>query len=196
VLKINLKQINKDSKNFKIESGNSYIETYKTFVGYFENLKVIKKENFIIGTHFVYGWMPTILNLNLKNEKEILSILNKVKNSKKDEYITIAELEKLKLSVNNSVVGTSKLLHFISPNKYVIWDKRVYRYIFGKENSYQVQKTERYLEYVESINEIVKGDFFKKIYKRLDVVCGYKITPIRLVELIMFETDKRNTSAD
>ena len=31
-------------------------------------------------SHFVYGWMPTILNLKLSKKEQVLGLLNKVKN--------------------------------------------------------------------------------------------------------------------
>jgi hypothetical protein len=31
-------------------------------------------------SHFVYGWMPTILNLDLSKKEQVLGLLNKVKN--------------------------------------------------------------------------------------------------------------------
>jgi hypothetical protein len=182
-----LSKIKKDSKNFKLNGGNSYIQTYKTFVDYFKSIKQIKRENLIIGSHFVYGWMPTILRLNLSNEKTVLSILNQAKIG---EELDLVKLEILKNSLNNSMVGTSKILHFINPKNYPIWDRRICKYIYNSKSQYKIQNPKTYLEYLDLINEIIKTEDFKLIYNKYNKISGYKITPIRLAELIMFENGK------
>lgn len=59
--------------------GVSYIDTYPFFVKYFDDIETIEKEHLIIASHFVYGWMPTIIDLKLKNTDAVLGILNKAK---------------------------------------------------------------------------------------------------------------------
>ena len=168
-MKIDFEKIKKNSEDFKPLSGDVYVQTYKEFLSYFNDLKDINKHNLVIGAHFVYGWMPTVLNLNIKNEKEVLDILNKVK---KGVLINEADVEILKRSINNSVVGVSKLLHFICPQKYAIWDSRVYKYIYGKNSQHKIQQPKLYLEYLSAIEEIVKNKEFKDIQLRVEKECG------------------------
>lgn len=70
----------------------------------------------IIGISFTYSWMPTILkSMKLENTEKAIILLNKVKRGK---ILSVDELLILKETFNNSLVGSSKLLHFINPEKY------------------------------------------------------------------------------
>lgn len=85
--------------------------------------------------------MPTILNLkkyendtdssevNLEDE---VVLINK---AKKGESLDEKELDLLKRRINNSMVGLSKLLHFINPEQYAIWDSKIYRCIRGNKTA-------------------------------------------------------------
>lgn len=55
-------------------------------------------------------------------------------------------------SVNNSTVGTSKLLHFFSPNKVPIWDS-VLAKSFGLVHEYQWKREDRFLYLSETAEE-------------------------------------------
>lgn len=114
------------AKGFESNKEN-YLVSYPHFLNYFKNLESINLENLIIGISFTYSWMPTILkSIKLQNPDVIISILNNVKNGKQIEE---DELLLLKTVFNNSLVGTSKLLHFINPNQYAIWDSRVFKFL-------------------------------------------------------------------
>ena len=87
------------------------------------------------------------------------------------------------------MVGVSKFLHFISPKKYAIWDSRVYSYINNgiKPHNYQMKKPELYVEYLKELEGVLKEDIVKEIQSTVEEACGYKVTPLRAVELVMFE---------
>jgi len=193
-MKIDFNRIKKDSKNFENKSASSYMKTYPHFIKYFHDLKEIKKENLIIGAHFIYGWMPTILKqLELEKIDELLIILNRVKKEDLD-IISEEELETLQSSINGSIVGVSKLLHFINPKKYAIWDSKVYKYIFPREKGShsKINKPKLYIEYLIEIERISKHKEFESIYQKVEKYCeGYPVTPIRAVELIMFENSRQ-----
>ena len=64
--------------------------------------------------------------------------------------------------INNSIVGTSKFLHFSFPEYFPIWDSRVERATqFDKENgmpnisNQRTNNVDRYIAYCKSINEII-----------------------------------------
>ena len=94
----------------------NYLISYPHFINYFKNLERISLENMIIGISFTYSWMPTILkSMKLENTEKAIILLNKVKRGK---ILSVDELLILKETFNNSLVGSSKLLHFINPEKY------------------------------------------------------------------------------
>ena len=133
-----LEDIKKSVRQIPSQEHQSYLISYREFIDYFKNLEKIEFHNFIIATHFVYGWMPKILQLrNLPEENNfmnlcstLLSTLNKIKRRLE---ISDTELNILVTVINNSIVGVSKLLHFINPEDYAIWDSNVYRYIYEEE---------------------------------------------------------------
>jgi hypothetical protein len=57
------------------------------------NINNIEKHHLIIASHFTYGWMPTILSLDLFNEKDILAILNEVKGGKLLDAISLSKVK-------------------------------------------------------------------------------------------------------
>lgn len=84
--------------------------------------------NAIVGLHVIYAWMPTIPDLhypaalNPAGRANVVSLLN----AARARSLTVPEIAFLKENfTNNSVVGLSKLLHFIAPDRYAIWDSRV-----------------------------------------------------------------------
>ena len=125
-----------ESLKFNPPTEDSYIKTYPEFIQYFKNISNISKHNLVISSHFVYGWMPTIIELKFQDmEGGVLKSLNNAKNG---AMLTVGELELLKSTINNSLVGLSKLLHFINPADYAIWDSRIYRYTTDKKSSYGI----------------------------------------------------------
>ena len=184
---LSFEQLKKDVETFILTENDSYVDSYSEFINYFKNLDWIEKHNLVIASHFVYGWMPTIIQLDTKNADEVLSILNGVRNG---HSATESELEIIKQCVNNSMVGTSKLLHFINPNLYAIWDSRIFRYITGKKYSYGIDKPKAYMEYMEALNEIVNHPEYRSLHFEIERNFKYEISPLRAIEILMFETDR------
>jgi len=189
---LSFEKLKKQAENFKVEkndSESSYIKTYPEFINYFKDLKEITEHNLIISSHFVYGWMPTIINLRLENKDRVLQLLNQVK---KGHLLIESELEEIKKAINNSMVGLSKLLHFINPEIYAIWDSRIYRYLTENKTAYGIGKINLYLEYIEGLKKIASSDGFNEFYNKISNVVGYKISSNRAIELVMFEADKKH----
>lgn len=179
-------ELNSIAQKIEIDKEDSYLKTYPTFIQYFKKLQEIDEDNMIIGISLVYSWMPTILKkLDLTNTKQLTDILNEVKSGK---LINAEELKLLKHSFNNSMVGTSKLLHFINPERYTIWDSKVYQSLHGKTPyNDSVNKTERYFKYLEWIENIKKEDSFKSFYETMKNLLGNDITANRAIEYALFK---------
>lgn len=189
MIKLNFEKLVEDASKLVIANEDSYISAYPVFLKYFKSLdnELIKEDNLIIASHFVYGWMPTILTLRLDQKQKVITLLNKAKSGK---LLTIDELEILKYAINNSLVGLSKLLHFVNPEIYAIWDSRIYRYITKNKTSYGIGKPERYLEYLDEVKQISENIDYKKLHTLVEKHFKYKIHPTRAIEFIMFQTDR------
>lgn len=177
-------QLTNIAYNFK-STEESYLLSYPYFLSYFKNLKSINLENLIIGISFTYSWMPTTLKtINLQNPKEIITLLNDVKNG---ELIDEKQLTTLKTAFNNSLVGTSKLLHFINPEQYAIWDSRVFRFLNNSEpHKYKLEKPKVYIEYLKLIEKLKNEKAFEAFFELMKQNVGYEITEYRALELGFF----------
>ena len=178
-------QLTNIANNFKSTEEN-YLLSYPYFLNYFQNLESINLENLVIGISFTYSWMPTILKaLNLKNTEKVLFILNEVK---KGKLIDEQQLTTLKTTFNNSLVGTSKLLHFINPKQYAIWDSRVFRFLNNVEpHKYRLEKPRAYIEYLKLIEELKNEKAFTAFFDLIKQKVGYDITEYRALELAFFK---------
>ena len=146
--------------------------------------------------------MPTIFELKKTKDSEkdtlekVVKILNK---AKKGNLLVYEEYTTLKELLNGSLVGSSKLLHFINPEKYAIWDSRVHRYLRETTNrgtfSYDVGDVVNYEKYLKLLLEITKYSKFDKLYSPInDLIYSkykYKITKFRAIELLMFKNGKK-----
>ncbi len=160
--------------------------SYAEFVKYFEKVKEITKHELVIGINFVYGWMPTIMDFKKYDEQSYTEAVNTLNKAKNGNPLGEDELTKLKELFNNSLVGTSKLLHVINPNKYAIWDSRVFRYILGKEANDNIGKVNLFLEYLQLCEELSELPEYNDIHQKIVAAVGYDMTKIRTVELVMF----------
>ena len=186
---LNFERILKDAKKFTLTENDSYIQTYPEFLNYFEKINAgeINEHNLIIASHFVYGWMPTIIHLDLEFKDKVVSLLNAVKSR---HILSVCELKILKKTINNSLVGLSKLLHFINPRDYAILDSRIFRYLTEKKSSDGIGKPQLYLEYLNGIKTISKNKDYGELHELISRNFDYEIYPTRVIEITMFETDR------
>ena len=178
-----------DAESFEINRKSDHI-SYAEFVNYFKNLKKIDKHHLIIGSNFSYGWMPKILNFQSEDFDQSLKIINKAKNN---EDLSIEEIESLMSLINNSLVGVSKLLHFVNPEKYPIWDSRVYRYLTSVDpHQYRKNNIQSYYKYLKFCKNLIKDSRFNSIKKLIENKVGYQMSPFRIAELVMYSKDVKN----
>lgn len=166
---------------------DSYVASYPYLLKYFSSKTSFAPEDVVLGAHMAYGWMPTVLELYPEPGNDLVTAAELLTKAKAGSALTATELESLAALVNNSLVGASKLLHFVAPDHYAIWDSRVYSFFCEKRpHSYRVNNVETYKEYIKSLNDlryrVEFPDFHKSVQKKL----GYVVSPLRALELIMF----------
>ena len=83
----------------------------------------------VVLAHAIYGWMPTILeigNSDQVGQLNIVKAIRKINTGLISDYSNfIEEIRILARFTNNSFVGLSKLLHFLFPENYAIWDNNI-----------------------------------------------------------------------
>lgn len=131
--------------------------------------------------------MPTIPNnSNFSNNDEVLEILNKAKLD--ESLLSGYELGKLQIACNNSLIGVSKLLHFINPHKYAIWDRKVTKFL-NNGNAFYKYNAENYLAYLLFLNELKEEVLFEKMFQTMKQKVG-NVSEYRALELIFFNANK------
>jgi hypothetical protein len=163
--------------------GSSYIKSYPSLITFFR--KDLDVDALIQGAYMVYGWMPTVLNItkNQSNPKRVLDSVIKLANGPIEEHFN-----NVIRFTNNSLVGASKLLHFIYPTIYPIWDSKICASITGRTDYKYVQNLALYLDYYKAINEFIEGypQNITMIQNEFEMNFNYKISKIRGVELVLF----------
>ena len=74
--------------------------------------------------------MPTVFSFKSDKLIKALEILSQVKNQNNTHLINHEDLTLITKLFNNSLVGNSKILHFINPINYPIIDSNVLKYIY------------------------------------------------------------------
>jgi len=168
-----------------LSQDSKYDKSYGYFIKYFENKKILTEEDLIISAYFTYGWMPTILNLKNSNFNECVDILNK---SKQVGRLEAKDIEALKSLINNSLVGTSKLLHFINPSKYAIWDSRISKFLSGTTHKYFTEKIDVFFQYLDFCEELTNhSEYEESIHKiYIQKSMNQDATKMRSIEQLMF----------
>lgn len=187
-----------DCETFKVNK-QTYDVSYLEFLKYFKDIKIITKHNLVISINFTYGWMPTIFDFRSEDFNEAIKILNNAKNG---IIPTANQLDILKGLFNNSLVGTTKLLHFINPEIFAIWDSRVYRYLTGNEAyNHRIGNSETYLSFLSFMNNLTQREEYEKVHNSICKKLDYPMTKLRTAELIMYlnggkpkEKNKINTT--
>lgn len=177
-----------------------YFDSYFEFVRYFENIEKIDYHSLIISSFFTYGWMPTILK-NFDLEGDISKPIESFNKVKMDIQIDDFEYLRLVKCINNSIVGVSKLLHFINPSQYPIFDSRIKSY-FESNNllksiwkpTYQSKEKDiqQYKLYRDICLLIINDSRFESIYKESiqKLNLGKKLTKMRVLENLFFSFGK------
>jgi hypothetical protein len=132
--------------------------------------------------------MPTILDLNpnklpvsLQRGAEILN------EAKKNGQLSDNDIKALTQLVNNSLVGTSKLLHFVVPNSFAIWDSKIYKFVFNEAaHNYRVNQIGKYREYMSELERIKTHSIFPAFHNSVNTKVGYEVSALRAIELVMF----------
>jgi len=186
--KVTVEHIIRDEASVEFEPGDSYLLSYPEFIAYFANLNEITRHNLIIAANFTYGWMPRILAFKSQEFTAGVAILNAARSRR---VIGERELSSLRELIDNSLVGVSKLLHFVNPRLYAIWDRRVCTYVNGSCSHGDIQEPRNYLAYLDNCHEIIHDGQFKPVHDSMNKKIGYDVTRCRALELVMYRTGNR-----
>ncbi len=172
----------------RVLQDDSYILSYPHILSYFSAKTTFDAADMVRGAHMVYGWMPTILELYPEPPNPDLAagaaLLTKAKAT---GALCDQEIASLAALINNSLVGASKLLHFVAPDQFAIWDSKIYAFVFEKKPyNYRVNEVANYRSYLNMLSRIRSDSRFKAFHASVNGKIGYAVSPLRAVELVMF----------
>lgn len=134
-----------------------------------------------------YGWIPTIPKRDNFERFQCNTPVQSIKaigtRSEAEEFIGNMCKD---APINYSWIGTSKLLHFLSPDAFPIWDRKIAQH-FDLSNS-QYNKLERYIEYTQFMHtQVAKvGNSFDEMVGLINSQYGYKPCKMRYLEFYLF----------
>lgn len=184
-----LKSLDGEAALKKLDETDAYFRQYRALVALAAASKDDEShDNLCALACATYAWMPTILKefcpTNFNHHAPLAAIRALVSSTESRFFLEAMEND---APINRSWVGTSKLLHFLNPHVFPIWDSRVASR-FGLQRQSEVNRKGTYLEYFDFIHdEIAVGHhwiapvstFFSKRF-------GYQATDVRCLELMLF----------
>ena len=166
----------------------NYYHSYPHFLQFFADRREISVHDFYISSNFIYGWMPTILYYAVPRIPQTVELLNMVK---RGNSLSPDQLEVIKLTIHNSLVGASKLLHFINPDLYAMWDSNICLQFYGKNTDSVKGNVQAYLKYVAFLTAAQHCTGFEKyltLYRTHFHSPDAK--PLRALENVLFHLGK------
>lgn len=129
-------EIKTRSNSIKASKRKLEWDSYDHYIEFFSKKMKLNKDSLILAMGVAYSWMPTMLSIYIMEYKDLDQSVKDVKklleiksfseiNECKEEIIET--IKRISAIINNSVVGTSKVLHFFSGGNIPIIDSRVIR---------------------------------------------------------------------
>lgn len=146
-----------------------------------------------------YGWMPRIARLEPKYTKSALLAIQNAR-SANPQNIQINDVSDLALCLR-SVVGASKVLHFVNPEVYPIWDSNIERFRQKSDpTTNYMSDASNYVSYIREVHSIRAEPGFTSFHAQFNNALAvwltavgttaYTVTEVRAVELAAFELSR------
>ena len=180
------------------EEDDPYLRVYPHLLAALKG-RTITPSVFVEAAHMVYGWMPTVLTLTPCSPSEpFVREAALVERARTEGTLLSAadltQVAKCMTEKHGSIIGASKLLHFVCPTHYAIWDTRVFAFLSYRGKRCRVRRptrgavnsVDRYASYLASLKSLFGDPKFADFHKRVNKDLGYEVTAMRAAELVMF----------
>ena len=174
----------------------TYLRTYPHLVSFCSTCYPFNEATFSQAVLMTYGWMPTSFKLKASLEESIIATNSLLEIKTAD----INLLESARKTINNSVVGLSKLLHFCQPDVWPIWDSVIAsRVNCGSESSdsmkyaYQYNNSRAYSRYFQHVHDLIKSEQIDVHRNYAQQKIPYSVSDVRAIEFYLFDenTEKK-----
>ncbi len=179
------------AKNLKRrDEKEQQLTSYSFMLKFAQRVKKDLDKIALIGlAHMAYGWMPTMI-------RHIRSDFNLAVWKKKIEKGSLEKdfLEEVMALTNDSIVGTSKLLHFLNPEMYPIYDSKVYTSITNGDKHNLSKDIDNFVKYSERLRDFAKYNksdiaIIRKILVEKDYI-PQDSSDIRVLEACLYASAK------
>ncbi len=164
----------------------TYLSTYPHLRSTVAALGRLSTEELSATISMVYGLMPTAMVLRRGDLEPLLRPLDDLRTD--GSRLGAADLEALAAIVNNSIVGTSKLLHFVAPAVYPVWDSRINRFLNGTSPP-NTNSVPAYRAYLAAFDRIAADPESETLRASVEAKLGYPVSAARAFEVIMYMSD-------
>lgn len=169
-------------------------EQYRAMRNLFSRLDYERDEDLLVGSLADYGWMPTMLG-QVALRQELKSLMREIMQADRDCTPALLDAHQqtgVLKAVNNSIVGTSKLLHFFLPEKVPIWDS-VLGNSFRLKHRHQFHREDRFVEYAQAVTEVAETQHID--WEKLNSVVATPkdtVSRVRAIEFALYAFARRH----
>jgi hypothetical protein len=177
------------ASGLKVPDNDRYLHHYPLLLKGIADLLPLDISRLSLAGSAVFSWMPTQMNLDHRGLKDSLNVINNLPN----QPLSQKSLELLASTFatigGKSVVAASKVLHFIYPQEFPIFDRIIAQKIGMAPNGGEAAAS--YLNYLEVLSDLLPNEDVvsacNEVRRRLSA-SGYfhEISDMRAVELILF----------
>src|SRR5688572_3500622 len=128
-----------DHRRLNNQRAVTYLATYPSICAVGAMPGVIQIERFHQLAAMAYGWMPRVLRVNPHCTRDALAALERAQNATAETLLPTESIQAVSDCLY-SVVGASKVLHFIKPNVFPIWDSKIERFRLNGKQAYSNKK--------------------------------------------------------
>ncbi|MDG2271984.1 MAG: hypothetical protein P8L39_06765 [Halioglobus sp.] len=174
---------------------HTYLSSYPDILAFAGGGAAITPSNFRQISLMVYGWMPRVLRLNPIHFQNAVNAAARALTATTLNYQTVP-IQHI-ADCMHSLVGASKLLHFINPHVFAIWDSRIQAFRNLPNDNNAMSNIENYYAYMDEVHNIVADPNFNLFYQQYNQLLSarllasnipvYNVGQIRAVEGSAFE---------
>ena len=177
----------------------TYLLTYPSMVKFGRSCP-LDAHHFHLLAALAYGWMPRVVRIDPGRLPEALETLKWARRQKRDaawKDIKRAMIEHLEACLG-SMVGASKVLHFVNPYAFPIWDSRIEGLRKGGKARQKDMTVAGYMAYAKDVYKVRASPRFDRLYDQIASALQQKlgefeiplyatsITKVRAIEYALF----------
>ena len=174
----------------------TYLRTYPALLAVASYSDMDDSTGFLQLATIAYGWMPRIVRLDPNHLNRAVAAFREARKATdlNGTEMGIADVA----ACLHSVVGASKLLHFVNPKLFPIWDRNVEGFRLSTDPSqHHMHQVKNYTAYTSEVHEIRQNPMFSEFYRAFNQgfkerlrrlkIPPYCLTEVRSVESAVFE---------